>query len=149
MNTQGKVHGRNFELLQQWDEAQKALAEAKKIEATLRAQVAAKVFNYDEDELKKGTVNLELNEGYVLKGTFGVRHTLNNKDDATNKALDKMEAIGGEEGKFLADRLVEWKPSLKVAEYERLPSKYKVIIDSVLTTKSATPTFAILQPKSK
>ena len=144
MNTQGKVHGRNHQLLKDWDAAKQQLEAAKKLEAQLRNEVSAKVFDYDE-----GTVNLELSEGYVLKGTFAVRHTLNNKDDATNKALDKMESIGGEEGRILADRLVDWKPSLKVAEYDKLPSKYKVIIDSVLTTKSATPTFAIVEPKSK
>lgn len=149
MDTQGKVHGRNHQLLKDWDEAKQQLEAAKKLEATLRAEVAAKVFDYDENELKKGTVNLELTDGYVLKGTFAVRHTLSNKDDATNKALDKMESIGGEEGRILADRLVDWKPSLKVAEYDKLPSKYKVIIDSVLTTKSATPSFAIVEPKSK
>jgi len=127
----------------EWRAAQAALALAKEQEAALRAEVVALAFADHKDE---GTENVELGNGWKLKAVFKIGYTLDNKDDAVDKALSKIEKAGGE-GEFIAGRLVKWKPELSVSEYKKLPDKFRKIIDAVLTTKPGTPSLELIEPK--
>lgn len=134
-------------LLIQWQEAKKTLDAAKEIEMQLRKRVVTEVYNFSENELREGTENVELGNGFKLKAVFKTSYTLNNKDNAVDKMLCKLEA-SGPEGKFIAERLVKFKPELSVAEYKRLDTKERRIADLVISTKPAAPTLEIVAPKA-
>lgn len=130
-----------------WQAAVEALAVAKDAEATLRRQVLAEAFAFEPEALREGTENFELGSGYKLKAVFKIARSLNNSDDAVDKALTRIEKTGAE-GQFVAERLVKWKPELSVSEYKKLPDKLKKIIDEVVTSKEATPSLELIAPKS-
>lgn len=130
------------QVLQAWLDASNALTAAKAVEADLRTQVVA-MYPFEADE---GTERIPLNNGYELKVVKKLNYTLNNKDDATDKALTKLEAMG-ERGKLIADRLVSWKPTLSISEYRELSAAERGIIDEVLTIKPGLPTLELIEPK--
>lgn len=135
-------------LILQWEEAAKNLATAKEVEASLRAEVLKTAFVFSNDELREGTENVELGQGYKLKAVFKTSRNFAGGQEAVEKALQKIEKTGAE-GEFIAERLVKWKPDLSVSEYKKLPEKFKRIIDEVLTAKPATPSLELVAPKSK
>lgn len=136
------------DLLMRHQAAAKALAEAKALEMQLRLEVAETLYGFDVNVLREGTENIDLGNDYKLKAVFKTSYTLNNKDNAVDKMLTKLEN-SGEEGKFIAERLVKYKPELSVTEYKNLSPKMKKIVDEVVSTKPATPTIEIVAPKAK
>lgn len=131
----------------EWQEAVKALAKAKETESRLRAEVLSSCFSFGGDD-REGTENVELGNGYKLKAVFKLYRRLNNKDDAVDKALTRIEK-SGPEGEFIAGRLVKWKPELSASEYKNLPEKFKRLIDEVMTASPGTPSLELVVPKSK
>jgi len=104
----------------------------------------------------EGTNNLDLGSGYTLKGVKAVTYDLTNSDKAgwkTDEAIEAIEKLGNE-GAFIAERLVKWKPSLSVTEYKALSvndpvqAKIKALIDNALTLKDGAPTLEISAPKA-
>lgn len=133
--------------IMEWQNSVKALAAAKEQEAELRKKVLSECFDYEEDD-REGTQNVELGNGYKLKAVFKLSRRLDNKDNAVDDALSKMEASGAE-GEFLAERIVKWKPELALSEYKKLPDKFKELIDTLITAKPGTPSLSLVEPKSK
>jgi hypothetical protein len=130
--------------LQAWIDAQRALYAAAEAEMAARKEVvAAFPFDADKDE---GTQNIDLANGWKLKVVKKLNYTLNNKEDATDRALEKLEKLGAE-GVFVAERLVKWKPELSISEYRKLTDQYKSIIDAVLTTSPGAPSLSLIEPK--
>lgn len=132
------------QVLQKWLDANKALTDAKAVEATLRQKVV-EMYPFEADE---GTERVPLANGYELKVVKKLNYTLNNKDDATDKALTKLEEMG-ERGKLIAERLVSWKPTLSISEYRELTAGERGIIDEVLTIKPGLPSLELVEPKDK
>ena len=132
--------------LQQWLDAKKALDEAKAAEAVLRVAVIA-LYPFDED-VREGTQYIDLANGYKLKVVKKQNYKLANKENETDKALDKLEALG-ERGKLIAERLVKWSPELSISEYRLLGPDERGIIDEVLTVSPGLPTVELVEPKSK
>jgi len=72
--------------------------------------------------------------------------------------LDAISKIGND-GKFIADRLVSWKPSFLKTEYTQLlddkskgskiASDILDVVTTFLTIKDAAPTLDIVEPKVK
>jgi len=134
-------------LLLQWEAAASALAKAKEIELNLRNE-AVKAFFHDPGTLEsEGTETLELGNGFKLKAVFKMSRRLAGIEQV-NDALNKIEATGPE-GKFIAERIVRWKPELDKKEYDQLGPQCKSIIDTVLTISPATPALEIVEPKAK
>lgn len=144
-------------LLNKWLAAQQALAAAKDAEAALRKQVVADIIQAKPGE--KGTRNYELNAGYKLKAVLKLNYKLNN--DEVDATLDRIEEIG-EEGKFIAERLVKFKPELSISEYNTLAERAqlndasgkvakKIIaeLNKILTIEDATPSLELVPPKAK
>lgn len=131
------------QLLSLWNETKTELDRIKAVEAELRKQVVVEFFS---GEKKEGTENVLLGNGYKLKCTFKQNYNL--RADEVEKALQKIEAMG-DEGKFIAPRLVNWKPSLVIKEYRDLSEKMRKIIDGVLTISDGAPSLEIIAPKSK
>jgi hypothetical protein len=141
-------------LLNKWLAAQQALVKAKDEEAKLRAQVVSDIIQAKPGE--KGTRNYELNAGYKLKAVLKLNYKLNN--DEVDNTLDRIERIG-EEGKFIAERLVKFKPELSVTEYNTISERAangdstakKIIaeLNKILTISDATPSLELVEPKAK
>ena len=79
-------------------------------------------------------------------------------NDTVEKCLDHISALGNE-GPFIADRLVSWKPNFLKTEYNDLLErkskgderaiKILSIIDEMLTITEGAPTLDIVEPKAK
>lgn len=126
-------------LILSWKEAKAQLDAVKAKEATIRAALVAAAF----PNAKEGVNTLELGNGWQLKATVKYNYNLDKKN--TDNAIEKIEETG-EDGKFVAERLVTWKPELSIREYRQLDPKHKVIIDEVLTIKEGAPTVELVEP---
>ncbi len=128
-------------LLADWENSRAILDGAKTNEMELRRQVQASFFPTP----KEGTQRVDLANGWALKFVHKTNYTFDDKDEL-HKALSEIEATGNE-GAFVAQRLVSFKPELKVAEYKTLADPYRKIIDRVITTKPAAPAIELEGPR--
>lgn len=87
---------------------------------------------------------IELGNGYKLKGKRLLNYKLDK--DATATALDTLRQSGNE-GSFVADRLVKWEPKLSVTEYKALTDEQRDIIDEVLTVTPGLPVVELVKPE--
>ena len=127
-------------------EHQKAEQEAKKWqerERELRTLIYGNLFGSKGCEDGK-THTHELGNGYKLKAKRPINYKLDR--DLCEVALDAISGIGNE-GSFIADRLVKWEPKLSVSEYAKLSPQYKAEIDKALTTTPGLPTLEFIAPK--
>lgn len=141
-----------------WKAAQDQLAAAKELEMSLREGVGEFVF--PTDKRKSGVNNHDLGNGYTLKLGHKLNYNLVGKPETSDRnadveaAMDRIEALGNE-GAFLADRLIKWKPELSVSEYKELDADnpthkaIKAIIDEILEIKPGAPSLEIREPKAK
>jgi len=129
----------NMALLQQWNEAKiKATACKPAIEEELRLRKAVvKAFFPNAQE---GANNKPLLGGYTLKA--GV--TLTRKVDPA--ALDALSSEF-EELLISKDKLLDYKPSLKVSAYRELSSAQRHLFDQALIVTDGSPTLEIAPPK--
>lgn len=89
------------------------------------------------------THNQPLGNGYFLKGKRDIRYKVD--ANAADAALDELTALGNE-GPFVAERIIKWTPELSVSEYKKLTPAQKAIIDKVVTTTPGLPTLEIKEP---
>jgi hypothetical protein len=138
-------------LLLAWEESKKALDVAKEKEMEQRKAVVA--FAFDPNKTS-GTERIELANGYQAKAVKKINYgfvkdaegKLNKR--AIDKALERIEKIGGPVGELIAERLVKWTPDLSLTEYKQLDEKYKKVIDEVIVTTEGAPTLEIIAPKA-
>lgn len=131
-------------LLAMHAEAKRDLAAAADRECTLRKACVSVFFPDDATNVNaEGTRNFELAQGYKLKAVFKLNYNL--KQAEIDAALTAMEKLGNQ-GKFLAERIVKWKAELSVKEYRELEPAYKALIDKVLTTSPGLPSLEIVAP---
>ena len=133
------------EMIQDWLKAKEELEQSKEREMQLRKAVLKENFDFEEDD-REGTQNVELGLGYKLKAVFTLRRTLDK--EGIQVILDKMES-DSPEGTLLAERLVNWKPELVKREYDALPTKFKKMVDRVVSSKPGTPSLSLIEPKNK
>jgi len=123
------------------------LATVKAEEAELRRALGEELFPNPRD----GVNNLELGNGWIAKFTPTTNYKLDTDRDKV-AAIETAIANVGNEGSFLADRLIKWKPELSVAEYKKLEGEsgvqIKALVDSVLTTTPGIPKFVVEGPKA-
>ena len=140
------------ELLMRHQDLKIAVEIAKENEMKLRKYIVNRVF----PDAKEGTNTAELGNGYQLKAVKKFHYNLipdNNKIFAT---LDKIKKLGNE-GAFIADRLVSWTPSFLLSEYRPLcendatdiQRQIKREIETVLVITDGSPTLTIKEPKTK
>lgn len=146
-----------------WREDKQQLDFWKEREAASRITVSATLFPTP----RKGTQRYELGAGYKVKLIHGLNYTLGDKDmvdplrpgetiPVNRQVEDLQEAIAqvGNEGAFLADRIIKWRPELSATEYEALDPenpnhmRIKELIDAILTIKPASPQLTLEEPKA-
>lgn len=131
-------------LIQNWLDAKSAAASAVELERNLRQAVMLAF--YPEQQPEKGTFNQELGNGYKLK--FGFKQNISLNATLVNDVLSEIER-SSEDGRFIAERLVKFKPELSLTEYNNLSDNHRRIIDRIVTTKPASPTIEFVEPKAK
>lgn len=107
----------------------------------------------------EGTVNVELGNDYKANVNYKYNYKLKEDNDTVWATLDKISKIGNE-GKFIADRLVSWTPNFLKTEYTTLQEEaekgseqakaiLKIVNDELLTITEAAPELKIIEPKVK
>jgi hypothetical protein len=133
----------NF-ILVEWDKLKKQLAALKEEELDLRKYIVNRAF----PDKHEGANTQDLGNGYKLKSTIKYNYILDKDNIKIEKALDELSKIDNQ-GSFIADRLISWHPTLCLQEYRELESKYKIIIDKVITITDGASTLEIKAPKEK
>lgn len=139
------------QLLLAWDDIKKAIEVAKNQEMELRKYIVNRAF----PKKHEGMNTKELGKGYELKAAVTYNYNLADNDTVEN-CLAKIAALGND-GPFIADRLVSWKPSFLLTEYRQLVddkekgSKFAddclKLITPMLTISEAAPSLKIKEPK--
>jgi len=129
-------------LIAQHEAAKAVLDAAKNSELFARDLVAS--YAFPVQGRKEGMNNLELGDGRTVKLTHKVNYTLDGDNEAIEKAEDEC-AEAGNEGSFLAERIITWEAKFSKSEYNKLQAdnpthmKVKAAIDKVLKTTNGTP----------
>lgn len=133
---------------------QTELAHLKEQELSFRRYIVDRCF----PQKHEGMNTLDLGHGYSLKAGIKFNYKLAD-NDTVEKTLDKIVKIGNN-GAFIADRLVSWKPSFLLTEYRNLENEAKTgsveakailkEIENMLTIDDeAAPTLEVKEPKAK
>ena len=141
------------QILMEWQRMKDAIEAAKETEMEMRKYIVTRAFPKPEE----GMNTVDLGNGYQLKAA--IKYNYNLADNETVEAgLDKIAALGNQ-GAFIAERLVSWKPSFLLKEYRQLcedkekGSKFAeetlAVINTFLTVTEAAPTVEIKAPKAK
>lgn len=138
------------EVLAEWEGRKTLLATAKEREMEFRKYVVSRAF----PDATEGTNTIELNNGYSLKANVKYNYKLSD-NDIVKKTLDKISKVGNQ-GSFIADRLVSWHPSFLLTEYHKLQEdqteESKTIlklVNEMLTIDEAAPSLEIKEPSKK
>lgn len=141
------------QLLVKHEELKERLAQAKEAEMELRKYIVKRAF----PNAHEGTNTLDLGNGYSLKAGVKFNYKLED-NDKVEAGLDRITKIGNQGG-FIADRLVSWTPNFLLTEYRALQEQAdggseeaKAIlkeVNSFLIVSDAAPTLEIKAPKAK
>ena len=145
-------------ILMLWQRTQDILRKAKEDEMDIR-KTAVKVYVPKPVE---GTNTVELGEGFKLKAVVKYNYNLDPDNAKVEAALDEIAALGNE-GPFIAERLIKWSPAFLLTEYRLLQDdvenkdnarhefakKVLKILEKILTLTDAAPTLTISEPKAK
>lgn len=141
------------EVLWNWENTKAQLAKFKEQEMDWRKYVVKRAFPVKQE----GINTVELGAGYSLKANVKFNYKL--ADNATvEKTLDAIAKIGNE-GTFIADRLVSWSPSFLLKEYRVLQEQAETGNDTaqqilakigeMLIVDEAAPSLEIKAPRGK
>lgn len=142
------------DLLMLWQKRKDAIETAKSEEMDLRKYIVGRAF----PQKQEGTNTKEIgDQGWQLKSVVKYNYNLAD-NDTVEAALNKIASMGNQ-GPFIADRLVKWSASFLLTEYRQLQedaAKGEVFakdclkeIEAMLTITEGAPTLAIVEPKVK
>lgn len=141
------------ECLLHWDKIKRDLAALKETELEFRKYIVSRAFPAKQE----GINNKDLGNGYTLKAGVKFNYKLAD-NDLVEACLDKIATIGNE-GQFVAERLVSWTPNFLITEYRQLqeqaekqsPTAIAILaeVQKMLTIAEAAPTLEIKEPKAK
>lgn len=117
----------------QWQELQKQLADLKQKESLMRDRIVRGLFAAN---LKEGTNNFSLGNGYVLKGTHTITRTVDPAVLTTMWEHLKNQGVP-------VSALIKNKPELVKSEYSKLPEDLRHQFDQVLTIKPGSTSLKV------
>jgi hypothetical protein len=139
------------QVLMHWQKLKDDLVQFKADEMEFRKYVVSRAF----PDAKEGTNTLELGGGYELKAQVKYNYKLAD-NDTVEAGLARIAKIGNE-GSFIADRLVSWTPNFLKSEYNNVlaaadsgSGEARAImkeINTFLTIDDAAPVVDIKEPK--
>jgi hypothetical protein len=139
------------QLLMRWQHLKDAVETAKAAEMDLRKYIVSRAF----PNKTEGANIKELGAGYSLKAGIKYNYNLDPDNKKVQEALDRIRKIGNE-GTFIADRIVSWKPTFVLTEYRALledksetATQILGIVHDILTITEAAPSLEIKSPKVK
>lgn len=121
--------------LSAWYILQEQLKKLKASEMLLRR----KIFGHYFPSPVEGTNSAPLTDGWMLKGKYGIDRAV---DLGAFTAMKEQFA----EARISSDALVEFKPSLKLAEYRTLTDEQRQLFDRALIIKPGSPALEIVLP---
>ena len=137
--------------LMHWQSLKEQLTKAKEDEMDFRKYVVSRAF----PNPKEGMNTLELGGGYELKAGVKFNYKLADNDTVEN-CIDRIANIGND-GAFIAPRLVSWTPSFLLTEYRNVQAAAESglenakeilkIINEMLIIEDAAPSLDIKEPK--
>lgn len=140
-------------VLMLWQKAKDDLEKAKSFEMDIR-KIAVKI---TVENPKEGMNTVELGNGFTAKAQIKYNYKLAD-NDTVEACLNNISKIGNE-GSFIADRLVSWHPQFLLSEYrilkeekEKGSKEAELILNEInkmLIITDASPTLEIKAPKSK
>lgn len=128
-------------LIAEWESEKLQLDKHKTKELELRKRIVDFAFSHEK---VSGTERVSLGNGYEAKAVKYLNYSFTSVI-ALRRAVEVLIA-SGEEGRFIASRLIKWKAELIVNEYKLLSDEHRAIIDAVLVVKEGTPTLEIVKP---
>lgn len=141
------------QLLMEHKKLQDDLSALKEREMELRKYIVNRAFPAKTE----GVNNKDLGNGYKLSATVKFNYKLA-ENQIVEATLNEI-ALLGNEGSFIADRLVSWTPNFLKNEYNKLQQdaeggnetakKVLKLIEKMLTITDAAPTLVIKEPKVK
>lgn len=143
-------------MLMLWQQTKIDLASIKEAEMDYRKICAD--FLVTDHQKNEGTNTVELGNNYQAKIGIKFNYKLDSDNDKIWKSLDKIASIGNE-GSFIAQRLISWTPNFLLTEYRTLQEEKDKgsqvaadilkEIESILTITEAAPTLEIKEAKKK
>lgn len=130
-------------LIAQWQEACQRLAIAKEDELRLRSLLIAL---FDPRTIE-GTETLPVSHGFKLKAVKAMRYSFPHANAARDTTLT-LAADYGQEGQFIANRLIAWKPELIVREYRTLSDDMLAAVNRFIIARPAQAQLVLVAPKS-
>ena len=141
------------QVLLEWQRIKNTIDRIKQVEMEMRKYIVSRAFPNKHE----GTNTQELGNDYALKAQVKYNYKLAD-DKEVEKALNAISKIGNE-GSFIADRLVTWTADFHLKEYRDICEKAnegnvfaKQILtefNKVLTITEAAPVLEIKEPKEK
>jgi hypothetical protein len=141
------------QLLMKHQKMQADLAALKAEEMELRKYIVNRAF----PSKSEGTNTLELGNGYELKAVVKYNYRLAD-NEIVEKTLQEIAQVGNE-GPFIADRLVSWTPNFLKTEYTKLQEdaasgnenakRILKLTEIMLEITDAAPTLTVKEPKVK
>lgn len=141
------------QLLMLHKQMQDDLSSLKAKELELRKYIVNRAF----PSKSEGTNTLELGNGYELKAVVKYNYRLAD-NEIVEKTLQEIASVGNE-GPFIADRLVSWTPNFLKTEYTKHQEdaasgnenakKILKLTEIMLEITDAAPTLTIKEPKAK
>ncbi len=139
------------DILVEHQRMQSELVSLKARELDFRKYIVDRCFPTKEE----GTNTLELGRGFELKAVVKYNYKLLD-NDIVEKGLAKIASIGNQ-GAFIADRLVSWTPNFLTTEYRKLQDDAEAgsneakeilkLVTEFLEIKEAAPTLTIKEPR--
>ena len=123
-------------MIVEWNYLNDQIKALKDKEMTLRTKLADFYFPTP----KEGTNTTDLPDGWKLKGKF---QYYRNIDKAALPAVLEKLPEGTE------DKVINYKPELKLRDYKNLLEDHKKIFDEALVIKPGTPSLELVPPKEK
>lgn len=144
----------NDGMLMLWQKAKENLDHWKDLEMAWRKICAA----FLVPAKTEGATTVPLGNNYNAKVNNKYNYKLDSNNDRVWAGLDKLEKLGNE-GKFVAERLVSWSPNFLLTEYRQLQEDAEKgsqfakealkIIAEFMTITPAAPELKIVEPKAK
>lgn len=142
------------DILTAWDDLKKNIVALKEQELDLRKYIVQRAFPSPQE----GTNTEELGNGFKLKAVVKYNYKLSADNKTVEAGLDEL-SNSGNDGSFLADRLVSWSPNFLLQEYRQIQEDAEggseiakqrlLIISKFMTITEAAPDLKIVEPKGK
>lgn len=128
-----------------WKEAKEQLDKFKALEMALRNEIASDASLFDPAK-ETGTLTYELGHGWKIKCERKINYSVENKNGEAFAALHEIASLGEVEA-HQTKKLMSFSPNLSLTVYRELSDQARRIVDKIVTTKPATPTLSLIEPK--